>query len=77
MFSSAAQQLVQAARDGRHQHIVDRRAVCSCDLPGPVDIAADDSEPAIGADRSIEAGPRCSLLGEGLVQRRPRVPHVA
>ena len=47
------------------------------DLLGKIQAAADQGQPAVGADRAVEAGAGRPLLGEELPPRRPGGPRAA
>jgi hypothetical protein len=68
------QRAVTAGHSGQ-QHIVDRGAVGVRDLLGEIEIAADDRQPPIRADPTVEAGLRSATLAEKLTQRRPPLLH--
>jgi hypothetical protein len=59
---TAAQQLSKAAGGCRHQDVVQFRVMATSDLLGGVEVAADDRQSAVPADRDVEAGPWRSLL---------------
>jgi hypothetical protein len=62
---------------GQH-HVVDLGVVAVGDLPGELQAAADDGQPAAGADRAVEAGAG-GTPGEELApdRERPRLPPAA
>ena len=74
VLAAAGQQLAQAAGHRGQHHVVDRGMVGVGDLLGEVQAAADDGQPAVGADRVVEAGLWGRLLGEDFPPRRPGRP---
>jgi len=74
VFAAAQQQIAQAGGDGGEHDVVDLGTMRAGDVLGQVEAAADDSQPAIRADRLVEAGAGGMLLGEGLAPRRPGAP---
>src|SRR6266516_4615559 len=63
---AAVNQLPQAAGDRGQHHVVDLGVVAVRDLPGQVQAAAHNGQPAVAADRAVQAGPRRTLFGEDL-----------
>jgi hypothetical protein len=77
VLATAGQQLAQAAGHRGQHHVVDLGVVGVGDPLGEVQAAADDSQPAVVADRVVEAGPWGALLGEDFAPRRPGPPRPA
>ena len=70
-FTAACEQLAQARGHRGQDHVVDLGLVEVGDLPGEVQAAADDGQPAVGPDRLVEAGPWGALFGEDFPPCRP------
>ena len=56
VLAAAGQQLAQAAGHGGQDDVVDLGLVGVGDLPGHLQAAPDDGQPAVGPDRAVEAG---------------------
>ena len=68
-LTAARQQLAQAAGHGGQHHVVDLGVGGVGDLLGHLQAAADDRQPAVGADGAVEAGAG-GTFGEELSPRR-------
>ncbi|MDP9208198.1 MAG: hypothetical protein M3O65_06805, partial [Actinomycetota bacterium] len=65
VLAAAGQQLAQATGHGGQDDVVDLGLVGVGDLPGHLQAAPDDGQPAVGPDRTVEAGAG-GTLGQGV-----------